>query len=148
MQSLRVFALSLLSLLVLVTTAPAHDVTLPAENWVKSYSGEVPACSDPEVLRTIQYRFIQRETGFWNSDLRIDHIDRVGQVALRPWGADFIPRRFCQARAFLNNDRRHTLTYSIIEDGSIMGITWGVQWCVVGLDRNMHFAPECRAARP
>jgi hypothetical protein len=148
MHHMRAFAFGLLSLLALSTASPAHDVTLPAEEWVKSYDGDTPSCDDPEVLRTIQYRFIQRETGYWKSDLRINQIDRIGQVASRPWGADFIPRRFCHARATLNNDRRHTLTYSIIEDGSIMGITWGVQWCVVGLDRNMHFAPECRAARP
>jgi hypothetical protein len=126
----------------------AHDVTLPAEERTRPYSGDLPACDHPEVLSTIRSRFQQRESGYWNSSLTIDAIDRVGVTATRPWGRDFIPRRFCHARAALSNGDRHSLIYSIMEDGGIISFSWGVQWCVVGLDRNMHFAPECRAARP
>jgi hypothetical protein len=27
-------------------------------------------------------------------------------------------------------------------------MTWGVEWCVVGLDRNMAYNPNCQMARP
>jgi hypothetical protein len=128
--------------------ASAHEVTMPAEERVKPYTGQLPQCADPQVLDTIRDRFEQRETGYWNSSLIIDRIERIGATAYRPWGRDFIPRRFCHARAVLSNGKRHALRYSIIEDGGIIGYTWGVQWCVIGLDRNMHFAPECRAAKP
>ncbi len=139
---------SLFMLFGLISVATAHEVTMRAEERIKPYTGSVPDCGDPEVLRTIQARFRQNESGYWNSELAIDQIDRVGASAFRPWGADFIPRRFCHARAWLNNGKRHNLQYSIIEDGGVIGFTWGVQWCVVGLDRNMHYAPQCRAARP
>jgi hypothetical protein len=27
-------------------------------------------------------------------------------------------------------------------------MTWGVEWCVVGLDRNWAYNPRCKMARP
>jgi hypothetical protein len=27
-------------------------------------------------------------------------------------------------------------------------MTWGVEWCVVGLDRNWAYNPACKMARP
>jgi hypothetical protein len=41
-----------------------------------------------------------------------------------------------------------TVRYSIVEDGGMIGWTWGVQWCVVGVDRNWAYNPECAAAGP
>lgn len=131
-----------------VGLAAAHEVTMRAEERAVPYRNFLPDCSDPQVLKTIQHRFERREKGYWDSDLVIEAIDRVGVTATRPWGADYIPRRFCHARAHLSNGRHHALQYSVIEDGGMIGLGWGVQWCVVGLDRNLHFAPQCRAARP
>jgi hypothetical protein len=30
----------------------------------------------------------------------------------------------------------------------MVGATWGVEWCVVGLDRNWAYNPACQMARP
>ena len=30
----------------------------------------------------------------------------------------------------------------------IIGATWGVEWCVVGLDPNFAYAPACSILRP
>jgi len=30
----------------------------------------------------------------------------------------------------------------------MIGANWGVQWCVVGIDRNWAYNPECKAAGP
>jgi hypothetical protein len=30
----------------------------------------------------------------------------------------------------------------------MIGIDWGVNFCVVGLDRNDAYGPQCRAAQP
>ena len=38
--------------------------------------------------------------------------------------------------------------YSISETGGWLGVGWGVEWCVVGLDRNWAYNPSCRMARP
>jgi hypothetical protein len=38
--------------------------------------------------------------------------------------------------------------YSIGSNTGFAGATWGVEWCVVGYDRNFAYAPRCRMARP
>jgi hypothetical protein len=30
----------------------------------------------------------------------------------------------------------------------MIGMKWGVEWCVVGVDRNWAYNPQCRMARP
>jgi len=30
----------------------------------------------------------------------------------------------------------------------MIGQTYGVEWCVVGLDRNWAYSPSCKMARP
>jgi len=42
----------------------------------------------------------------------------------------------------------HRIDYSVREDLGIIGATWGVEFCVHGLDRNWAYAPACRMARP
>jgi hypothetical protein len=40
------------------------------------------------------------------------------------------------------------LSYSIAEDLGVIGVTWGVEWCITGLDRNFAYAPACKMAEP
>jgi hypothetical protein len=124
------------------------DGFMRAEDRIRPYSGELRACNDEGVLGTIRNRFADRESSYWKSTLRIDGITHIRNAGTRPWGDEFIPRRFCTARAELNNGKHHTLHYSIAEDQSVIGYTYGVTWCVTGLDRNYQFAPGCRAAKP
>ena len=46
----------------------------------------------------------------------------------------------------LSDGKMRTVHYSIIEDGGFAGFGQGVEWCVVGLDRNWAYSPGCRAA--
>ncbi len=59
-----------------------------------------------------------------------------------------IPRRFCSAIVYISDGSKHPLHYSINEDTGMIGATWGVEWCVVGLDRNWAFNPACKMAQP
>lgn len=119
-----------------------------AEDRLLPFSGNVPACDDPAVLRQIARRFAHREAHFWNSSLTIQNFDRVRDVAVRPWGDSFIPRRFCTADSYLSDGYRRTVHYSVREALGPIGIGSNVEWCVVGLDRNFAFAPACQAALP
>jgi hypothetical protein len=121
---------------------------VPAERRYSSFSGDVPACDDPAVLRRITDRFHQKEAEFWNSSLEIEHYDRIGQIGFRTNGLDYIPRRFCRARAYINDNRNREVVYSIGEDQGMIGVGFGVTWCVIGLDRNWAYGPACRAAYP
>jgi hypothetical protein len=112
------------------------------------YDAVLPSCDDPAALAKIQARFAEKEGRFWNSDLAIVDFLRVREVAVRPWAVDTMPRRFCSGTALVSDGVKRRVNYSIIEDGGIIGATWGVEWCVVGLDRNWAYNPNCRMALP
>ena len=127
--------------------APARPV-VPAEQRYSSYDGDLPACDDPGVLDRIKDRFAAKESEFWSTSLEIVSYDRVKPVATRPYGLDHIPRNFCSARALLNDNSFHDVSYSVAEDLGIIGFGYGVEWCVQGVDRNLAYAPNCQLARP
>jgi hypothetical protein len=136
----------------------SSGLTLPAAaaNWLEKnfylsgprFESVIPACDTSWALSTIQRRFGTKEGRFWNSGLQITDFDRVREVAFRPWANGTIPRRFCTGRVLTSDGRWRPVHYSIIEDGGVIGATWGVEWCVVGLDRNWAYNPSCKMARP
>ena len=110
------------------------------------YSGYLPACE--YALSTIAVRFTQKESQFWASSLQIVSFEDVKEDLSRPWVVGTIPRRFCNAVANVNDGLKHKVYYSIGEDTGMIGMKWGVEWCVDGLDRNMAYNPHCKMARP
>lgn len=147
--SFRVCSFVLAALLGVFALAPAQ-----AANWLEKtiymsgprYDGDLPPCEAG--LGKIASRFAEKESRFWNSDLQILGFDRVRQTAFHPWAKGTIPRRFCSAVAMVSDGRRHTVHYWIGEDTGTIGASWGVEWCVVGLDRNWAYNPACKMARP
>jgi hypothetical protein len=137
-----------LILIGLGTLAPAQ-----AASWLEkniyltgpNYDGVLPPCE--AALGTIASRFAQKEGQFWNSDLQILDFERIRETAFRPWARGTIPRRFCSAVALVSDGRKHQVNYWIGEDTGMIGMTWGVEWCVVGLDRNWAYNPRCKMAR-
>ncbi|MEP9378460.1 hypothetical protein ABLE91_17220 [Aquabacter sp. CN5-332] len=135
-----------------VTPAAAANILLD-NFWLPNgdYSTtpvNLPACSEPLALGTISMRFAETERMYWNAALNISTFQNVREIAYRPWGPDYQPRRYCSAMVTLSDARQHAIYYSIIEDSSFQGYTWGVEWCISGLDRNLAYAPNCKMARP
>ena len=118
--------------------------------WMEGpeYSGKLPHCDYPPALSKIQYNFGIKEDRFWNSRLRIAAFQNLREIAFRPWAPDTIPRRYCAGLALVNDGSERPIYYSIGEDFDLIGATWGVEWCVVGLDRNWAFNPACKVAKP
>jgi hypothetical protein len=110
------------------------------------YDGNVAECE--RALGTITNQFWEKESQFWNSDLKITAYGQIRETAFRPWQSDNIPRRFCSAQVMISDGKQRTVHYSIIEDGGFAGYGQGVEWCVTGLDRNWAYNPGCKAARP
>jgi hypothetical protein len=135
------------SAIALSSAALAREVT-PAEKREFPYHSTLPACHDLAVLEKIASKFAEKEAKFWQSRLQIVQYEQIRPLAWRPWGLDFIPRRFCTGKVVVSNGTRHQIDYSVREDLGIIGATWGVEWCVKGLDRNWAFNPACRMARP
>ncbi len=121
---------------------------VPAEDRYIPYTGHLPACDDPAVFERIQSRFYARESEFWKSGLAIVGFDQVREIGFRSNGLDYIPRRYCVARAFMNDANLREVSYSVDEDLGIIGFGFDVEWCVSGLDRLNAFAPGCKMARP
>jgi hypothetical protein len=111
-----------------------------------NYEGRVAPCES--ALGTITTQFWEKESQFWNSNLRITAYGEIRETAFRPWQSDNIPRRYCSADVMLNDGKMRVVHYSIIEDGGFAGYGQGVEWCVTGLDRNWAYNPGCKAARP
>lgn len=136
--------------------AAAGSVPAGAANWFEKtfymigprFDSDLPACDNGWALGKIQSRFSTKERRFWNSDLSIVAIEDVREVAYRPWAEGTIPRRFCEGRAQTSDGKWRKVRYSIVEDGGVIGTSWAVQWCVTGVDRNLAYSPDCKAAGP
>jgi hypothetical protein len=147
-RSVAVAALALVGAAGIWANSAQAREQVPAEERIQPFTGLLPSCSDGAVLSHIQRWFASRETSYWQSTLTIDGFDKVGIVAERPWGSDYVPRRFCTARALMSDGHVRRVDYFIKEDLGIIGMSWGVNWCVHGLDRNYAYAPDCKMARP
>jgi hypothetical protein len=121
---------------------------VPAEQRDQPYSGSVRACEDPIATGYIQGAFAAREGEYWNSGLSIVAFEDVHEIGFRSNGLDFIPRRYCMARAIMSDQKVRSVSFSIVEGGGSIGFTDNVVWCVNGLDRNDAFQPACQMARP
>lgn len=129
----------------------AGAASLLAKNFYltgPNYDGVLPLCDDPSVSGQIASQFSHKESTYWNSSLQIQSWDRIGEIGYRPWGASYIPRRFCQARVLTSDGVQRSVSFSVREDLGLIGFSWGVEWCVSGTDRNLAYAPDCRQARP
>jgi hypothetical protein len=143
---MRVLALAL-SCAMLSLPVLAREID-PAERREVPYDASIPVCDNMLVLGEIANRFKTTEHRFWNSTLRILTFERVKEVAWRPWGLDMIPRRFCSGTVVTSDGVRRRIDFSVREDLSFIGASWGTEWCVQGLDRHYAYAPNCRQARP
>ena len=111
---------------------------------MRPYDAKIPACEDPWVLGKVAQHFAAKEAKFWNSSLQIVAYESIRRTGWRPWGLDYIPRRFCTATASLSDGVKRRIDYSVREDLGMIGMTWGVEFCVHGLDRT---TPSTRPAR-
>lgn len=126
-----------------------------AANWFQKnfwlsgpdYDREMPACDYQPALDRIINNFRTKEFRFWKTDLRIVGFENIHETAVLPWAAQSIPRRFCSGTAVINDGMKHPIYYSIGEDTGDIGAVSGVEFCVVGLDRDWAYGPACRAAR-
>jgi len=146
-RTIQVIAVAVL--LGLSAQAPAQAANLLEKSIYMTglnFDGQLPPCE--AALWKIASRFSEKESQFWNSDLKILDFEAVRETAFRPWATGTIPRRYCTATAMVSDGKKHAVNYWIGEDTGMIGMTWGVEWCVVGLDRNWAYNPRCKMAKP
>jgi hypothetical protein len=139
-----------LALSVISVSQPRAASRLEENFWLSGprYDRVMPACDNPRTLDRIIGDFRSKEARFWNSELQIVGIENIQETAVLPWAAQSIPQRFCSGTAVINDGVRRPIFYSIAEDTGMIGVAWGTEFCVVGLDRNAAYGPACRAAQP
>jgi len=143
----RIF-LCMAALFVFAASAHAAGIIVPAEERYHPWTGDLPGCDDAGVLSRISDRFAQKEGEFWNSSIRLASFDRIREIGYRANGVAYIPRRYCVARSVDADGKFRPVIYNIGEDLGVIGWGYGVEWCVVGLDRNHAYEPACSVLRP
>jgi hypothetical protein len=121
---------------------------VPAGARWAPFWAQLPICDDPGVLSTISSRFAQTQREFWDPQLSIAGFERVREIGFRSNGLSYIPRRYCVARAMMSDLKQRTVVYDVGDSFGIIGATWGVEWCVVGLDPMRAYAPDCTVIKP
>jgi hypothetical protein len=112
------------------------------------YDNVVPLCTEHGPLDHIVAHWGTKEYRFWNSDLELVGFENIRELGLEPWRSGPLPRRFCTASVLVSDGKRRQIYYSIAEDTGMLGVTYGVEFCVVGLDRDWAYNPRCQMARP
>lgn len=145
--------LGLVLAVVLCALTPTHTraaTWLEKNFWLSgpNYDRDLPQCQSHLALDRIMFDFHTKEARFWNSQLTILGFENIHEIDTMPWAAQSIPRRFCGATALINDSTRHAVYYSIAEDTGTIGFSWGINFCVVGFDRNWAYNPDCRSAKP
>lgn len=131
-----------------VSTLNARPLTPAEKRYVHPYDGLLPVCEDPAVLQRIFTRFQNSDRKYWSSGLQIIAYEGVRETGYRSTGLDYIPRRYCDAGLHMSDGRTRHLKYWVGKNLSVIGWGWGVEWCIVGLDRNLAFGGSCSAAEP
>jgi hypothetical protein len=147
-----ILSILLSAAIALTASAPARAASWLEMNFYlfggPRYDAWLPACDNPLALAKIDIHFAVKEIRFWNPTLFISQFGETREVAYRPWGDYAIPRRFCVAKTLLSDGTETVTYYSIGEDLEFAGASWGVEWCVLGADRNMAYSPRCKMAQP
>jgi hypothetical protein len=148
MIRIRRFVLAVVLACISVPAAAASLLELNFGLSGPRYDAVVPLCQDPWVTGKITARFAEKESQFWNSSLQIVGFERLHETAFRAWHVEATPRRHCSGIALVSDGKRRPVHYTIVEDGGWLGVFWGVDFCIVGLDRDWAYNPNCRMARP
>jgi hypothetical protein len=94
----------------------------------------VPACQEGAVLETIRSKFSTADDRVLKAGLGVGTIDRITQVYAGQNDPSHYARRYCEARATLNNGKATRLYYLVEQEAGFVGATWNVEFCLEGLD--------------
>lgn len=140
------------TLALLVGGSALHEAAarpiVPSERRYLPFDSELPACNDGAALSEIATRFHEREVQYWRTGLDITGFEQPAEIGFRSNGLDYSPRRYCVAHAIMSDAKVREVSYSISKDLGPIGISFGVSWCVEGLDRFHADAPDCKMAQP
>ena len=120
-----------------------------ADYWYGgSWSAELPACDQPEVIASVNEKFAFASTETWHWGFAIDRVVEVRETATRAGGPSLVDRRYCTARALLSNGRHSEVVYLIESHQGFASMGWNVESCLPAYDPYRVYDGWCRAIRP
>jgi len=108
-------------------------------------SKSFPHCHDEKVLEKIIERFNWAEDNTFQRGFYLGNIERVRERVVQTNSA--IPRRYCRGHARLTNGRHPTIYYLIEGGQGFAGNSFGVEFCMSGLDPMREYDGSCRVLR-
>lgn len=146
---MRFFLILLTTLIVLANAGMAsadHKTRfhIPAE---LRGEGKVPYCDDGGVIKKITKRFRKNNIHHRDNDLEFERMEEIRETGFVKNPSDNTDRRYCAARVYLTNGKHPTVYYLVLERDGLASLTWGVDFCVSGLDFERAHGSHCRSLR-
>lgn len=108
----------------------------------------LPLCDAPAVLSRVVEKAAYRGQVPYQHPVTITAFDHIHQTRYRTsQGPGLRDRRWCQARAHLEDGTRHTAYYLIESHASFVAISYGVESCLSGRDLWNVYGGDCSALR-
>ena len=131
----------------------------PAEaRWAPFHANyaNVPACDDRACCRTSPGGSPTRRTSTGAASMRSRDTSASARSASARTASTISRAATASRRALVVDPRAppperpkaHTVVYNVGATEGIIGMIWGVEWCVVGFDRELAYAPACLVLRP
>lgn len=137
--------LSLGTLLVIATIFTV--LFLSGSKNAHSSSAVFPQCTSPSVEKRIVKVFNKIEKKQWQRGFDLNALTQMHEHRTVQWKDSDILRRYCNATARFSNGRKRQVYYLIESNGGFVGRTWGVTYCVSGLDPWRNNDGNCQTVR-
>ena len=140
-----------LSLAVALLASPAQAFSLVEKILEWDASTPLPVCDAKTVVRTITKRFNRAEKSNWKRGFTIDQIGQISERRQDLRSDEFgdpplVPARYCNATAHMSNGQTYSMHYFIEAKAGFVGVKWGAEFCVHGLDPWRVYNGRCEIA--
>ncbi|MCG6857681.1 MAG: hypothetical protein LJE67_06405 [Salaquimonas sp.] len=143
---LKILTGALLVMLAMPNTASAYF-----PSYFQELFQTFPDCSNGTVKARIIARFNWADRATFYRGVSIRSIDYESEQTIDSFGEPGvgapIDRRYCKARAWLNNGKSNVVYYRIERGMGLAGIGFKVEFCLPGYDRWHVYDGACRVLR-
>ncbi|MXN63390.1 cytoplasmic protein [Stappia sp. GBMRC 2046] len=130
--------------------ALAADLAQPVEEPVYKEpvtDQRIPNCLNASVQRAVTRRVARAYPGYYDGR-KIANLDGVVETAYQIDNPSPLARRYCEGHATLSDGNIHRVYFKVVERQGFVGVSWGVEACLDGLDRWRVYDGYCRTVRP
>ncbi|MCA1300852.1 cytoplasmic protein [Stappia indica] len=130
---------------IMLLAAPASAQERPYFSW----NGEprIPMCEDASVQGAVAAKIARADVDYYGG-LRITELNRIVETSYQVNRPSPYARRYCEARASLNDGSQRRIYYAIMEHSGFVGVSWNLRACLAGLDPWHVYDANCRTVRP